>query len=153
MLILGLLTGGIAMNKRLAVTNGVREGSRYGATLAVASAPSCASGGMTCWLSSVATIAQQGSEGELAGTVPSSIVCVAYVYPNGTTAIDRTSRMTRTAGVDGALTTGSPCFSDGRPDSERRVQVVGQRAGKIEYLLGSSTLILSSRSVTRFEAA
>ena len=34
-LILGVITGGITLNQKIAVTNGVREGSRFGATLSV----------------------------------------------------------------------------------------------------------------------
>ena len=43
MLLLGMVTAGLAYNKKLAITNGVREGSRYGATLSVASSL-CSSG-------------------------------------------------------------------------------------------------------------
>src|SRR5688500_9925226 len=69
MLLMGTITGGIALNDRLAVTNGVREGSRYGATLPVASVP-CSSGALLdCWLAEVASVTAQASEGELGPTV------------------------------------------------------------------------------------
>ncbi|MEY2433928.1 MAG: TadE-like protein, partial [Acidimicrobiaceae bacterium] len=53
MILLGMFTGGLAWNRKLAVTNGVREGSRFGATLSVATS-TCTSGTagtVDCWLS------------------------------------------------------------------------------------------------------
>ena len=153
MLMLGILTAGIAYNRKIAVTNGVREGSRYGATLPVASAPSCSlSTQLECWLSQVATITQQASEGELGSSVATRQICVAYVYPNGTTTNDQTWRIVRSESGD-SFASGN-CFADGRADdAERRVQVSASRDGEIEWAFGSTNVTLSSRSVTKFEAA
>ena len=151
-ILLGIFTGGQLYNQKLAITNGVREGSRYGATLAVA-ASSCTSGSGTiaCWLANVADVAQSGSENELAATATNMQLCVAYVYPSGTTASDRTTKLVRTSGGD-SITTGSTCFSDGRANTERRVQVEGSHEGSLEYLVATAKPTLTSRSVTRFEA-
>jgi Flp pilus assembly protein TadG len=147
MLLLGMITGGFAYNQKLAITNGVREGSRYGATLPVTS--SCQ---LNCWLGKVADVTQSASEGELNSTVTALNICVAYVYPAGASASnDVTKSLTRTASGD--TTSNGTCFSDGRPDNERRVQVTGSRQGKIEFLVTSMTPTLSSQAVTRFEAA
>ncbi len=153
MLLLGMVTGGYTYNQKLAITNGVREGSRFGATLPVASS-SCVSGSGTldCWLRQVADVTQSGSEGELASSVPALSICVAYVYPSGAAANDMTKALTRTATGD-SIASGSTCFVDGRPNSERRVQVMGSRQGKIEFLVSTATPTLSSQSVTKFEAA
>lgn len=155
MLLVGMFTGGVLFNERLAITNGVREGSRYGATLPVAAAP-CPSGNqLDCWLRQVASVTLQASEGKLNSGVAGRSVCIAYVSP-GTTAVDQTRRITVTGtqtAATGTITTGSTCFSDARPQSERRVQVQGSRQGKIEWVLGSSTPTLASGSVTKFEAA
>src|SRR5258708_10200705 len=64
MILLGMFTGGLAWNRKLAVTNGVREGSRFGATLSVASSTctSGTSGTVDCWLSEVADVTQSSSE-------------------------------------------------------------------------------------------
>ncbi|MEY2420985.1 MAG: hypothetical protein QOI95_1052 [Acidimicrobiaceae bacterium] len=153
MLLLGMFTGGLAWNQKLATTNGVREGSRFGATLGVSSA-SCSSGAGTldCWLKQVADVTQSASEGELGSSVASRNICVAYVYPTGATANDRTKALVRTASGD-SITTGATCFSDGRPDTERRVQVTGSRQATIEFMLFTLTPTLSTESVTRFEAS
>jgi Flp pilus assembly protein TadG len=152
MILLGILTGGLAYNQKLAVTNGVREGSRFGATLPVASS-SCGSGSgsLDCWLAQVANVAESGSEGNLSSSVSSRSICVAYVFPSGSSASDRTEKLVRTTGGD-VITVGSTCFSDGRPNTERRVQVSGSRTGSIDLLFQTLTPTLSSDSVTKFEA-
>src|SRR5262249_39087816 len=148
-----IFSGGLAYNRKLAVTNGVREGSRYGATLPVASAPSCfASTQLECWLAQVATVTQSASEGELGSSVAARQICIAYVYPNGTTANDKTWKLTRPSSGD-AFSSGT-CFADGRSDdTERRVQVSASRDGQITWAFGSTNLTLKSQSVTKFEAA
>lgn len=153
MLVLGLFSGGLAYNKQLAVTNGVREGSRYGATLSLTSASTaCAGAPLDCWLARIATITEVSSEGHLDASVAQRRICVAYVYPEGTAATGgATRRLVRTASGD--LLSSGTCFADGRPTTERRVQVQGSRDARLEWLLGASDLTLSSRSVTRFEAA
>ncbi len=156
-ILLGMFTGGLAFNQKLSVTNGAREGSRYGATLPVASSASCTGqipGSMACWLTKVADITQQSSEGTLAASVSSSSICVAYVYPTGTATTDRSAKLVRTPSGD-VITTGSSerCFLDNRVDTERRVQVTGSRQAEIEYVFGTSNPTMSSTSVTKFEAA
>jgi Flp pilus assembly protein TadG len=156
MFLLGMFTGGLAWNQKLAMTNGVREGSRFGATLAVSSS-SCGAGGGTldCWLTQVADVTQSASEGELGSTVATRRICVAYVYPAGTatTPNDRTKSLVRTSSGD-SITTGSTCFatSDGRPDTEHRVQVTASRQATLEFMLFTLTPTLSTESVTKFEA-
>jgi Flp pilus assembly protein TadG len=153
MLLLGTFTGGLAWNQKLATTDGVREGSRFGATLAVSSS-SCNSGSGTisCWLTQVADVTQSASEGDLGSTVPSRNICVAYVYPGGSASNDRTTSLVRTAAGD-SISTGSTCFSDGRPDTERRVQVTASRDATIEFMLFTLTPSLSTQSVTKFESS
>ena len=152
MLLLGMFTGGYAYNQKLAITNGVREGSRFGATLPVASS-TCGSGSGTldCWLAQVADVTQSASEGDLVSTAPGLSICVAYVYPAGTSSNDSTKSLTRTSGGD-SVSAGTSCFTDSRPNGERRVQVTASRQGKIEYLISKATPTLSSQSVTKFEA-
>jgi hypothetical protein len=152
MLLLGMFTGGYAYNQKLAITNGVREGSRFGATLPVASS-TCGSGSGTldCWLSQVADVTQSASEGDLVSSAPGLSICVAYVYPAGTSSNDETKSLVRTSGGD-SITAGTGCFTDSRPNGERRVQVTASRQGKIEYLISKATPTLSSQSVTKFEA-
>jgi len=152
MVLLGIFTGGLAWNQKLAVTNGVREGSRFGATLPVAnSVCGSGSGSLDCWLSQIADVTQTSSETNLDSSVSSRRICVAYVHPDGNTSTDQTRSLTRTSAGDSY--SGSSCFSDGRPSNERRVQVTGSRTATIELLLFTMTPTMSSQSVSRFEGA
>ncbi|MEY2430808.1 MAG: hypothetical protein QOC92_533 [Acidimicrobiaceae bacterium] len=150
MLLMGMFTGGIVLNQKLAIANGVREGSRFGATLPVATSCSAGAGTLSCWLTSVADVTQSAAEGNLASSVDNLSICVAYVSP-GTLPTDRTSSLTRTASGDSP--SGDKCFEDERPALERRVQVVARRNGKLEYVVGTATPTLTSRSITKFEAS
>jgi len=157
-LIFGMFSGGIAYNRKLVLTNAVREGSRYGATLPVAAAPAltpACTDQIDCWLAQVATVTKQAAEGELGNSVAGWKVCVAYVYPDGTDTNDKTrSRLLTPSGL-GAPTPAGTCFpsSDGRPTGERRVQVTAERPDKLQYLVSTTNLTLFSQAVTRFEAA
>jgi len=165
MLLLGMVTGGMAYNKKLAITNGVREGSRYGATLPVASSTCTSgptSGTLDCWLKQVADVTQSSSEGELASTAPALKICVAYMYPAGTTGSNDVTRVLTRTGVGPDAWSNSvpidwrqlcPDVSDGRANSERRVQVGGSRQGEIQFLVTTMTPTLSSQAITKFEAA
>lgn len=143
MILLGMFTGGLAWNQKLAVTNGVREGSRFGATLPIAnSVCSSGSGTVDCWLSQVAAVVQSASEDNLGSTVASRSICVAYISTT------TTRKMTRDASGD-SYVTGSTCFADGRSDS--RVQVTGTRTATLEFMVFTLTPSITSQSVTRFE--
>lgn len=144
MILLGMFTGGLAWNRRLAVTNGVREGSRFGATLSVATS-TCTSGTagtVDCWLSQVADVTQTSSENELGSTVTSRSICVAYVSTATTRSLTRSS--------SGDSYSNTTCFTDGRTDA--RVQVRGSRSTTVEFIVFTVTPTITSQSVTRFEA-
>ena len=158
-LVLGLFTGGAAYERKLAVTGAAREGARFGATVPV-------NGDIKAWLFTVAKAVKDGATGDLNDGVDNRRICIAYVYPVGTSDNDRTSSFTVTTGsfpasaasitVDNALCKtpdGSADYDDGIADtSQRRVDVVSSRTSKIEVLLFSMTRTLSGTSVTRFEA-
>lgn len=143
--LLGTLSAGLAYNRNNSLNNAARESARYAATLPV-------DGSMSAWLTSVAAVAESAASGDLDDGVAGQYVCVAYVHPNGTDADDQTTRLTETAGVQ-STAVGSTCFTDGRPDSERRVQIQVQRDTDIEVVLFSSTVTLDGESVVRFERA
>jgi Flp pilus assembly protein TadG len=145
MFLLGIITSGFTFNQKLAISDGVREGSRFGATLPVAAACSSGTGTVACWLAQVADVTQSASEGNLSSSAPGLEVCVAFF--DGTTV----TSLRRTASGDTTGTT--QCFSDGRPTAEKRVQVTAKRQGQIEYMLGTATPTLTSQSVTKFEAS
>jgi Flp pilus assembly protein TadG len=125
-LVLGIMSFGTAHAQRLALTNAAREGARYGATLPV-SAPN--------WLQTVSDVTVASATGELDAGVAGRSVCVALNSGTGWTS-----------------NSGGPCFSDGRPANEPRVQVLVKRTGSIEAFFFSKSMDLTGRAVVRYEA-
>lgn len=74
-LLLGIFTGGAAYFKKISLVDAVREGSRYGATLAVASG----TGGLTEWQTRVKFRVAAFGDGEFTAAA----VCAQLVYPTG----------------------------------------------------------------------
>jgi Flp pilus assembly protein TadG len=149
-LILGMVSGGIAYNQKLSMTNAAREAARYGATLPVGSFTGTDQ--LTQWLDSVATTAVSASTSQVPTSAPGRVICVAYVSPGAVAEKD----ITRSRSVTGTGTpayANSQCYSDGRPATERRVQVVIQREGEIELLIQRFTPTLRAESTARFEPA
>lgn len=146
MLLLGTVTGSLAYSQNTSLQTAAREASRFGAALPVNS-------DLTGWLTSVMNVAQSAASIDLATTVPGQYICVAYVYPAGLAPNDRTMRLVQTAGVTSAPTTGpsATCFDDGRPDSERRVQVVTGRSSTIQAVAFAVDVNLTAPSAARFE--
>ena len=141
MLLLGIVSAGIAYNHQLSLTHAAREAGRYGATLPVE--PDIGS-----WLAAVEARAVEAATGSLGAGNPS--VCVAYVHPNGAVPSDQTAKI-----ENGLVTSGSgaTCFDDGRPNDERRVQVRVERDVDFNALVFQTILRLDSEGVNRFEAA
>lgn len=139
MLLLGMLTGGLAYSRKLAVSQATREGARYGATL-----PLSAEATVDLWLQRVSDIAVASSDGDLSTSASGMQVCVAYVPGSGT------PRRIQRVGVATSFSD-DVCFVDGRT-GEARVQVVGSRTSTLEALVWSRELDLRSRAVARFEA-
>jgi hypothetical protein len=144
-LLIGMLSGGIAYNRKLALTNGAREGGRYAATLPVQNFAN-----LNAWLNSVATVAVGAVDDNLPVGASGRVVCVAYVHPAGVVTGDQTTRRVETGGS--VSYSADKCFSDGRPDTERRVQVELSRAASLNAIIYSKALTLRGRSVARFEA-
>ena len=147
MVVLGLVSVGVAYNQKLALTHSARETARYGATLSVVSI-----GNLDAWLDLLAQRAFDSAD--LPDGTPGRYLCVAYVFPNGDagSTTDRTrNRIEDQSGIsrnDAAC----PSFNDGRPDDERRVQIQVERTGELSVLIFRTDLDLSSQAVTRFEA-
>ncbi len=150
MLILGMVSAGIAFNHQLALTHAAREGGRFAATLPVTNF-----GSMNAWLDAVALGVINDSTGSLGPGVPGHFICVAYVHPDGIVATDQTTSRIESGGAPAyaAAQCFPPPLFDGRPDSERRVQVVVARDTEFNVLVFSSTLTLDAAAVSRFEAA
>lgn len=150
MLLLGIVSVGIAYNHQISITHAARESARFAATLPVTNfeaepVP------INAWLDAVATQAVQDAGGSLETSVPGRRVCVAYVHPSATApAVVTTSRVD----VGGSVTyPNAPCFADTRPTTERRVQVQVERETDLNVVVFSRTLTLSSEAISRFEAA
>jgi hypothetical protein len=148
MLLVGMVSAGIAYNHQLALTHAAREGGRYAATLPVNE------GAMNDWLETVADQVIADATGSLDDGVDGRYVCVAFVYPSG----GETASLTI---GDGGPSDTEACIpdddednpGDGRPDSERRVQVVVGRDANFSVVFWSAVLNLDARAVNRFEAA
>ncbi len=150
MLILGMVSAGIAFNHQLALTHAAREGGRYAATLPVAP------GTMEDWLGEIINQVIDDATGSLDDGVPGQFICVAYVHPAGTDPTDTTTKRIRENSVLAGAVTGEQCFVDdptNHKDAQRRVQVVVARDTEFSVLVFSSTLTLGSEAVSRFEAA
>lgn len=140
LLLLGMLTGGIAFDRKLNVTSAARETARYAATL-----PLSAHGGVVDdWLTAVAAVARDTADGALAPGVSGQRVCVAYIGGG-------VSRFREeTAGL--ASFGNGTCFTDNRPAGELRVQVVAERTSTLEAMIWSRELLLAAEAVARYEA-
>jgi hypothetical protein len=141
--LLGIITIGATYNRFISMNNSAREAARYGAVLPV-------DGDLDDWLHTVTDVAVAATSGDVDGTSSGHWVCVAYVYPDGTVSEDLTRRLVMANGSR-TLSTGNTCVTDGRPNSERRVQVVLQRPSRLETVFFADDFVLDVDSVARFE--
>ena len=141
--LLAIVTGGLTIRQSVSLNNSARETARYGAVLPV-------DGDMTTWLNTVADVAVSSATGDLSATTPGQQICVAYVYPDGTDADDRTTRVVETAGTR-TVDVGSTCLTDGRPTTERRVQITVERSSFFDAFVFSTNINLRGEAVARFE--
>ena len=149
-LVFGIISFGLLFNHKLSLTDGAREAGRFGATLPVTNF--AASGDpMQDWLDTITARAIADATGSLDPGVENRTICVAYVYPDGTAGVDETRRRFESSGV--VVYSREPCFVDGRPTNERRVQVQVGRDADLEAIFFSTTVTLNGESVTRFEAS
>lgn len=125
-LILGIFTGGLAYNRKISITSAVREGARFGATLACSA--SCVSGG------SFATQVKQRVADNSSGELSPSDVCAAVVLAPDTASPP-------TCGV------ADPAGSAGT----RIVKVSASKQTTFDVLLFRRALTLSSKSAARYE--
>ena len=139
MLVLAMFTGGVSYDRKLSVTSATREAVRFGATLPRTGLTSAE------WLDEVAAVAVASAEGNLDAPVDGRVLCVAHIPATGST-----SRRQQTGGAAPSYGS-SPCFADGRPAGEARVQVVAARTSELEAIFFSQSLNLRGRAVARYE--
>jgi Flp pilus assembly pilin Flp len=160
LLILGVFTGAQAYNQKLTLVAAAREGARFGATLAVTPVNSaCALGAtgtnadMENWLRCVEKAVVQASTGELNDGTANRVICVAYVNPNGgSIPDDTTASATWGSGSADSFSPTTPCTNTSLP-TDREVQIVVQRSGKIQGGFFSIPLTLKGSSINLFERA
>ena len=133
-LILGLVTGGSAYNRKLSMTNAVREGSRFAATL----------DGSTTWASSVQTRTVELATGDLT----TSQVCVQLVK-NG--AVVSYGGYTYEALGSGCSSTTAPTVTASSTDCVVKVWAARVNQDKLQAMFFTSNLTLTSKSVARYE--
>jgi Flp pilus assembly protein TadG len=128
-LMLGLVTGGAAYNRKLSMTGGVREGSRFGATL----------DGPTTngW----ATDVQSRTVGLSAGDLTTSQVCVKLVKVG-------TGDVYSTAGCTSGPEPTNPSTA---ATGECLVKVWAGRPSSLQAMFFSANMTLTASSVSRYE--
>ncbi len=148
-LLVGIVTSGAALNRSNSLNNAARESARFGATLPADD--------LTWWLNKVADVAIGAATGDLADGTDGRYVCAAFVYPDGTVPADssvgddHTVRLEVNPDGTRTITTGATCHSDGRPDNERRVQVLVERDTSLEFFFFGRTVTLDGLSTARYE--
>jgi Flp pilus assembly protein TadG len=141
LLLLGMLTGGLAYSRKLSVAQAAREGARYGATQPITGAlPTDA------WLAKVGALTIASSDGELEPGQPGRLVCIAHVTASGS------ARKWEAIGSAAGVASNGTCIADDGRTGETRVQVVVQRTSKLEALVFTRDLTLQSHAVSRFES-
>jgi hypothetical protein len=134
-LLVGTVTAAIAFSNNNSIENAAREASRYGATLP---GPIDSS-----WFHEVRAVARAAAQGDLDPSVDGQYICVAHIDgAGGQLFIDADSA---------ALPSNGRCFSDGRPPSEARIQVVTRRASQIQAVFFSMDLTLEAPAAARYE--
>lgn len=128
-LLIGMFTGGISMSRKNSMTNAVREGARFAATLPES----------TTWADDARARVIALSSGDLTTTQ----VCVRLVKTPST--VRRTS-----TGCSAAMVALAPSTA-GIPAGDCAVLVWARRTSKMEFVLGSRDLTLDAQSVSRFE--
>ncbi len=138
-LVLGVASGAMAYNRKLSVTDAVREGSRLGATLVPASvAPP------DTWLSTVRSRTVELSGGQLS----SGEVCVKLVREAGATDAD-----VLTSSCPISMTADEPVTPANLVTGDCVVKVWGQRGDRLQAGFFSTNLTLKAKAVSRYEGA
>jgi Flp pilus assembly protein TadG len=137
MILLGLVSAGVAYNLKITLTHAAREAARYAAILPT-------EGDTDAWLGSVETHLLADATGSLDSGLPGAAYCIAYV--------DASSTGTETKHIDetGTVTSGW-CFDDGRGTKEWRVQIAVTRTSVLTALVFSKTITLRSEAASRYE--
>lgn len=145
MLLVGMVSVGLAYNHQISLTHAAREAGRFGATLPIG-------GDIDSWLASVAERAIEDATGSLSSDAPGRYVCVALVDGSGAPP-DSARRLV----LEGSAETGTPedlvCDVSDVSATHQRVQVLLRRETNFTAVIFSTTIELDAQAVSRFEAA
>jgi len=149
MLLLGIVSSGLAYNRKLDVTHATREGARYGAT--VAPLQTWTSG---TWAANVRDLVVARSSGDLT----SANVCVSLVVNTSTTATAVYTGGGKPATYFTTKADGTPCYTEtysqfGTTDPGLRVQVLAQVPSTIELgIVPSIHFTLTGKATAKSES-
>jgi len=138
MLMLGTITGGMALNRKQQVTHATREGARYAATV-----PSNQTFTSGTWAENVRNLVVERSDGDLT----TSGVCVSLVSGSPGVVVPSASNHS---------TTGAPCIANQTypvtaNDNGMRVQVTATRPVTIELGLSSISTTINAKATAKAE--
>ncbi len=146
MLVIGGITGGLAVNHKLSLTQAAREGARYGSTLPIPPVP-----GQTeaDWLNAVLQTTQQAAGSDLVPGQDNSTLCVAFI--DGATGPNTMHLSMDTTGAVSGPTTG-PCFTDtSAVRADQRVQIQIQRDLLLDAGIYRWPLHIQTQAVVHYE--
>ncbi|WP_421120545.1 TadE/TadG family type IV pilus assembly protein [Aquihabitans daechungensis] len=141
MLLFGVLTGGLVLNRRMAVSQASREGARYGATVAEDQCVIAAGCSGRTWAQQVQNVAVSRSS----GAVTAANVCVALVTGPGTAPTPLSQAHTTNSTL-------SPCFVDNSADTGKRVQIMMTFTDRIQGVVLTVPVTVNARSVSKLES-
>ena len=142
-LVLAIYTGGLAYTTKIALTEAVREGARFGASLPIpANAGDAASmaAAVVTWKGLVSERVVAASGGSLVTTD----ICVAYLTPVNPSTSTTTTIPNTNCGIS------DPTSSLSEP-SIHLVRVSAKKPARMEFFLFSKTTTLTASAIARYE--
>lgn len=141
LLLFGLFTGGIALERRSSVAQAARESARYGATVAQLQCTPVVNCGGRTWAEQTRSVGVSRA----GNGVVSADVCVALVEGSG-------AAPTVYLGSAHYSTNGTaPCYADGSADTGLRVQVRIAAAGELNGVFLRMPLDLTAQATAKYE--
>lgn len=140
-LLFGILYGGLAYNRSLALTQSAREGARFAATL-----PEAVDDGSLAadWFDTVVERIEESSTGSLGSQHADRYICVRVIDGNGNAYVDDIG--------DGDHAAGDCDVDSSTVGNRERVEVVVRRDAVLELIFYRFPINLRSDAVARFEA-
>ncbi len=146
MLLLGMVSSGIAYNQKLDLTSAGREGARYGATLPSTQTFTSGYASPNTWAYGVRQYVVDRS----AGSLTTAQVCVSLV--EGATPMVVGGHSTDPGGLPCIATDAYPSYN-ASTDRGRRVQVLVSRPGKIDLgVFPTMNFTMTSKAIAKSES-